>query len=236
MKNKILSILIIVILCILTGLPAYAKTKDEIVLKDGRVLKNPYIISRTPSGLNIGHKNGVIFIPFSKMSKERQKQYNYKPAESKKHKKKIAKAQRARQVRIAKKQAQRPPADTGSFNYGPESFPEQSISSQLENELAELIREKARLEKERTRVKAGRIGPSSGSSDNIYISYRGGKVYRKKRSNYAGQVTKNVNEKRRRLKEIAAALQKNVRRTTTVRNLISRDIGTGIKKGRTVNR
>jgi len=139
-----------------------------------------------------------------------------------------------RQVRIAKKQAQGPKPDTGSFSYGPESFPEQSISSKLENELAELIREKARLEKERTRVNAGRINPASGHADDSYISYRGGKVYRKKRSSYAGQVTKNVNEKRRRLKEIAAALQKNIRRTTTVRNLISRDIGTGIKKGRTV--
>jgi hypothetical protein len=36
------------------------------------------------------------------------------------------------------------------------------------------------------------------------------------------------------LKEIAAALQKNIRRTTTVRNLISRDIGKGIQKGRTM--
>ena len=234
MKNKILSVLIIVILCTLTGLPAYAKTKDEIVLKDGRVLKNPYIISRTPSGLNIGHESGVIFIPFSKMSKERQKQYNYKPAESKKHKKRIAKAQRTRQVRIAKKQAQVSLPDTGSFSYGPEPFPEQPTSSRLENELSELIREKARLEKERSNVKAGRVNPLSGSSDDIYISYRGGKVYRKKRSNYAKQKNKNVMNKRRRLKEIAAALQKNARRTTTVRNLISRNTSKGIKKGRTV--
>ncbi|MCK4982899.1 MAG: hypothetical protein KAS17_08250, partial [Victivallaceae bacterium] len=82
---------------------------------------------------------------------------------------------------------------------------------------------------------AGRINPRSGPSDDIYISYRGGKVYRKKRPNYAKQKTKNVNEKRRRLKEIAAELQKNVRRTTTVRNLISRSKIGGIKKGRTVN-
>jgi len=94
MKNKILSVLIIVTFSSLIGLPTYAETKDEIVLKDGRVLKNPYIISKTPSGLNVGHENGVIFIPFSQMSKKRQKQYNYNPAKSKKHKKKIAKAQR----------------------------------------------------------------------------------------------------------------------------------------------
>ena len=74
MKNKILSVLIIVTFFSLIGLPTYAETKDEIVLKDGRILKNPYIISRTPSGLNIGHESGVIFIPFSKMSKERKKQ------------------------------------------------------------------------------------------------------------------------------------------------------------------
>jgi len=235
MKNKILSVLILVILCTL-GFQTYAKTKDEIVLKDGRVLKKPYIISKTPSGLNIGHEGGVIFIPFYKMSKERQKQYNYNPKESIKHKKRIAKAQRTRQVRIAKKRAQGPSADTGSFSYGPEAFPERPVSSQLQNELYELIREKARLEKERTDVSAGRLSPRSGPSDDIYISYRGGKVYRKKRTNYAKQTTKNINVKKRRLKEINSALQRNVRRTATVRNLIKRQTSKGIKKGRTVER
>ena len=234
MKNKIFTNLILVTFFSLTMLTVSAENNNEIVLKDGRVLKNPYIISKTPSGLNVGHENGVIFVPFSKMSKERQEQYNYSPKEAKKHKKKIAKAQHNRQVRIAEKQALAKRADTG-FSYGPERFPEQSVSSRLKNELAELIREKARLEREYRRVSAGRLSPASGPSDDIYVSYRGGKVYRKKRTNYAKQQTKNINTQKRRLKEINSSIQKNVRRTTTVRNLISRSQIGGIKHGRTVS-
>jgi len=231
MNTKILTTLIIVTFCALTS---FAETKDEIVLNDGRVLKNPYIISRTPSGLNVGHHNGVMFVPFRKMSKERQKQYGYSPKESIKYRKKIAKSQRSRQVRLAQeKQVKK--SDNSSFSYGPERFPEQATSSLLQNELAELLRDKARLEKEHRRVQAGRVNPASGPSNEAYISYRGGKVYRKKRTNYTKQSTKNTNYKKKRLKEIKGALQKNIRRTTTVRNLIQRETNKGIKKGRTLN-
>ena len=234
MKIRILSVLLIAALCISAGFSTSAKTNDEIVLKDGRILKKPYVISRTPSGLNVGHENGVIFVPFTKMSEKRQKQYNYNPKESKTYKKKIAKAQRTRQIRIAKKKKRAKKTSTGSFSYEPTRFPEQSVSSQLQDELAELIREKSRLEKERTRVNSGRINPRGGHSDNSYTSYRGGKVYRSKRSSYAEQTTKNVMNKRKRLKKIASELQKNSRRTTAVRNLIARNTSKGIKKGKTM--
>lgn len=233
MKNKIFTSLIILTFFSLTMLTVSAENNSEIVLKDGRILKNPYIISRRPSGLNVGHENGVIFVPFSKMSKKRQEQYNYSPKKSKKYKKKIAKAQHKRQVRVAKKRALAKNADSG-FNYRAKRFPEHSTSSRLKNELAELVREKSRLEREHRRVSAGRLSPKSGPSDDIYVSYRGGKVYRKRRTNYAKQQTKNINTKKRRLKEINSSIQRNVRRTTTVRNLISRSQIGGIKKGRTV--
>jgi hypothetical protein len=231
MNIKILTTLIIVAFCALTS---FAETKNEIVLNDGRVLKNPYIISRTPAGLNVGHQDGVIFVPFRKMSKERQKQYGYSPKESKKYKKKIAKAQRSRQVRIAQEKKVEK-VESSSFSYGPERFPVQATSSLLQNELAELLREKARLEKEHRRVQSGRVNPASGPSNDAYISYRGGKVYRKKRTSYGKQSIKNLNYKKKRLKEINGALQRNIRRTTTVRDLIKRETNKGIKKGRTLN-
>lgn len=234
MKNKILTNLIIVTFYSLTALTVYAKDKDEIVLEDGRVLKNPYIISKNPAGLNIGHKSGVIFIPFSEMSKERQKQFDYNPKEAQKYKKRIAQAQRKRQIRIEKEEKQEKTVDTGSFSYGPESFPEQSAKTALENELTSLLQEKARLKKEYSMVSSGRVLPRSGPSDDVYMSYRGGKVYRKKKKNYGREQTKNSLDKRKRLKEINAELQKNIRRTTTVRNLISRQKTKGIKKGKTV--
>jgi len=233
MKNKVLTSFLAIAFCCLITLEVSAKDKDEIVLKDGKVLKKPYIISRTPSGLNIGHERGVIFVPFSKMSKKRQKQFNYDPKKSKAHKARIAKAQRNRQIRIAKGKQTRK-TDSGSFSYGPETFPEKSTSSLLEDELATLLREKARLQKEYSQVSSGRILPSGGPSDNVYISYRGGKVYRKKRNNYGKNQTKNSLAKRKRLKEINSELQKNIRRTHTVRNLIKRQTYKGIKKGKTV--
>ena len=234
MKNKILINLIAITFCSLLTLTVYAEEKDEIVLQNGKVLKKPYIISRTPAGLNVGHENGVIFVPFSEMSEKRQKQYNYDPQKAEKYKKRIAKAQRGRQMRIAKKENQKKEPDTGSFSYGEERFPEQSTGSQLKNELASLLREKARLKKEYSMVNSGRIKPQSGPSDNTYISYRGGKVHRSKKKSYTEKESKNYLNKRRRLKEITGLLQKNERRTTTVRNLISRETVKGIKVGRTL--
>lgn len=234
MRNKIFINMLVLTFCSLLTLTVSAKEKDEIVLKNGKVLKKPYIISRKPSGLNVGHEDGVIFVPFTQMSEKRQKQYNYDPKKSKKYKKKIAKAQRRRQVRIAQGKQGKTSA-SGSFSYGPTSFPEQSTRSQLQNELASLLREKARLERKYTRVNAGRISPQSGHSDNVYISYRGGKVYRKKRSNYGKKHMKNSLTKRKRLKQISGELQKNSRRTTTVRNLIKRQTSKGIQVGKTVN-
>ncbi len=234
MKNKIFTNLLILSFFSLIMLAVSAEDNNEIVLKDGRILRNPYVISKTPAGLNVGHENGVIFVPFSQMSKTRQEQYNYSPKESKKYKKKITKAQHNRQARLAKQQVRVEKSDSGSVSYGLERFPARSTTSRLQTELSELIREKSRLKKEYSRVSSGRLSPKSGPSDDAYISYRGGKVYRKKRTNYAKQQTKNINIQKRRLKEINSALQKNTRRTNTVRNLISRSQIGGIKKGRTM--
>lgn len=211
--------------------------KDEIVLDDGRILVKPYIISRTPAGLNVGHDAGVVFIPFSEMSEKRQKQYNYDPEKAKKYLARRAKARRQRQIRLAKKRAEAQAANKDSLDYLNNSFSSSSDDPQssLESELAYLVRQRARLEKELSDVKAGRVLPRGGHSDDVYISYRGGKVYRKKRPNYAKRTTSNVNEKRRLIKELNGKLQRNKRRTTVVRNLISRAKTKGIKKGRTLD-
>jgi hypothetical protein len=211
--------------------------EDEIVLDDGRILVKPYIISRTPAGLNVGHESGVIFIPFSEMSEKRQKQYNYDPEKAKKYLARRAKARRQRQIRLAKKRAEAQAAAEDSLDYLNTSFGGNSDDplASLRNELAYLVRQRVRLEKELSDVKSGRVLPRGGNSDDVYISYRGGKVYRKKRSNYAKTTTGNVNEKRRMIKELNGKLQRNKRRTTVVRNLISRAKTKGIKKGRTLD-
>ena len=236
MKNKILiNTFVLAFFCILT-LTVYAEEKDEIILKDGKVLKKPYIISRNPSGLNVGHQNGVIFVPFSEMSEKRQKQYNYDPKEAKKYKKRITKAQRRRQIRIAEQRKKGKTSNTGLVSFEEESFPEQSAKSQLEEELASLLRERARLERRYSQINSGQIKPRGGSSDNTYVSYRGGKVYRKKKGSYTAKEKKNFLDKRKLLKEISGELQRNKQRTITVRNLINRQTSKGIKVGKTVNK
>ena len=236
MKNKILINVFVLTFCSMLTLRSFAEEKDEITLKDGKVLKKPYIISKNPSGLNVGHENGVIFVPFSEMSEKRQKQYNYDPKKAEKYKKRIAKAQKRRRIRIAEQRKKGKTSDTGSVSFEEESFPEQSTKSQLENELTSLLREKARLERRYSQINSGRIKPQSGSSDNTYVSYRGGKVYRKKKGSYTARESKNFLDKRKLLKEISGELQRNKRRTITVRNLIKRQTAKGIKIGKTVNK
>jgi len=252
MKNKILINLTVLTFCSMLTLPVFAEEKtrdegkakaeekakadekDEIVLQDGKVLKKPYIISRTPAGLNVGHESGVIFIPFSEMSEKRQKQYNYDPKKAKDYKKRIAQAQRNRQVRLAQKANQKKGSNGNFVAYEEESFPEQSTGTQLENELASLLKRQAQLKREYSQVSAGRITPQSGPSDNAYFSYRGGKVYRNKQKSYTEKEAKNSLDKRRRLKEIDGEMQRVSRRITTVRNLIKRETVKGIKVGRTL--
>ncbi len=242
MKDKILINLTAITICSMLALTVFAdekdekksEEKDEIVLENGKVLKKPYIISRTPAGLNVGHESGVIFIPFSEMSEKRQKQYNYNPEKAKKYKEKINQAQRRRQIRLAQKANQKSKPDNGFFAYEEESFPEQSTGTQLENELASLIKKQAQLKREYSLVNSGKVKPQSGSSDNTYVSYRGGKVYRKTKKSYTSKERKNFMDKRRRLKEIKGEQQRVSRRITTVRNLIQREKTKGIKVGKTL--
>ncbi|MFA6715985.1 MAG: hypothetical protein WC082_15035 [Victivallales bacterium] len=227
MKRGILLILSITLSGAVTALSA-PENKDEITLPDGRVLEKPYIISRNPAGLNVGYKNGVIFVPFSEMSEEKQKYYKYDPEKAKEYNQKLAAARQQRQAKLKQKkmQAQQQENDDG-FSYIPDSSPEQSILGRLENEMVELRKENARLKKEYSDVRAGRISPVDAGDP--YMSYRGGKVYRKGRSQSAGSAEM---QKRRRLKELKGAIQRNERRIVTVRNLISREKTTGIQKGK----
>ncbi|MDD5697599.1 MAG: hypothetical protein PHH77_03185 [Victivallaceae bacterium] len=195
--------------------------RKEVVLADGRILKNAYIISRTPAGLNIGHETGVIFIPFSRMSKARQQQYRYDPEEAKKYLEQRTKAQHDRQVRLAKKRAEEKKREEEAEAEIQPDFSARTPLEEAKNELAALLQERARLERERSIVESGGVIPPGGSNS-FYISYRGGKVSRKIKYNYSEAINKNAMEKRKRLKEINTELQRNILRTNTVRNLVSK--------------
>ncbi|MDD5599217.1 MAG: hypothetical protein PHV82_14820, partial [Victivallaceae bacterium] len=149
MKRGILLILFVVLSGVSMGLAAL-ESKDEITLPDGRVLEKPYIISRTPAGLNVGYKDGVIFVPFSEMSEEKQKLYKYDPKEAEKYNQRLAAARQQRQIELKQKKAQvqAQQEDDDNFSYIPDSSPEQSVLSRLESEMADLRKENARLKKE----------------------------------------------------------------------------------------
>jgi hypothetical protein len=207
--------------------------KDEITLPDGRVLEKPYIMSKNPAGLTIGHKSGVVFVPFSEMSEEQQKFYKYDPEKAKKYNQRIAQAQRQRQIKLAKKKAaaKADEEEEGRFDYISDSGSESSsILGRLESEMADLRQENARLKKEYSDVRAGRISP--GSSGDPYMSFRGGKVYRK--SSNRGSTQNSQIEKRNRLKELKGAIERNERRMTTVRNLIMKEKTSGLQKTKRV--
>lgn len=214
--------------------------RNEIKLPNGRILKNPYIISRTPAGLNIGHEKGVAFVPFTSMTKAQQKKYNYNPKKAKAYLKRRAKAQKNRQKRLAKQAAEArkyQESRQDSFDYGDfNDFPQLTPLQHLQKELRELVAERKRLERQRTIVSRGGVLPGNISSERYDVTFRGGKVYRRVKPNYGGKAEMNEVQKKRRLREINNALQQNSRRTTNVRNLISKAKGKGIKVGRAVYR
>ncbi|HBC88598.1 MAG TPA: hypothetical protein DCZ94_16750 [Lentisphaeria bacterium] len=55
----------------------FAVSAGNVTLPDGRVLENAFVMSERPDGLEIGHKNGVIFVNFTDLPKDIQKKYNY---------------------------------------------------------------------------------------------------------------------------------------------------------------
>ena len=84
----------------LTGLSLSAKTYK---LANGKVIVDPYVISKRPDGLEIGHKAGIAFIKFEMLPVKLQKQYGYSPEAAKKYEAEKAKQ---KQEMALKKQAE----------------------------------------------------------------------------------------------------------------------------------
>jgi len=78
--SKIITIVIILALSILPLL-SYGKT----IMVKGQKLENPYVMSRRPNGLEVGHKRGIMFVKFVDMPKDIQEKYNYDPAAARKY-------------------------------------------------------------------------------------------------------------------------------------------------------
>jgi len=90
------------LICAITvaGLSLSAKTYK---LANGKTIVDPYVISKRPNGLEIGHNTGISFIKFEMLPIKIQKQYGYSPDAAKKYE---ADKTKQKQAVAAKKQAE----------------------------------------------------------------------------------------------------------------------------------
>lgn len=87
-----------VLVCVFIANFASAK---KVTLPNGKVLIDPYVISKRPDGLEVGHKTGIMFIKFSNMPVKYQKKYGYNPKKAASYEKK--QAERKRKIANEKK-------------------------------------------------------------------------------------------------------------------------------------
>lgn len=70
------------ILFLISAVLCFTSIADTYTFPNGRILEDPYVISRRPDGLEIGHKNGIIFVKFEDLPEQVRKKYNYDPAKA----------------------------------------------------------------------------------------------------------------------------------------------------------
>ena len=86
------------------ALPLCAAGPKTYTLKNGRVLVAPYIVGRKPNGLEVGHADGVSFIPFTQMTKKTQERFNYSPKKAQAFEKSSI-AYKKKQTKLKKQEA-----------------------------------------------------------------------------------------------------------------------------------
>ena len=91
------------VLLLCSNLSAGSTKIKKYTLPSGKVLINPYVISQTPYALEVGHKNGVLKIPFKELPLDIQKKYGYSPEKAEKFMEKKQKAKQAWQAKEAAK-------------------------------------------------------------------------------------------------------------------------------------
>ena len=170
------------IMLVLHFLPflSYGKT----IKVRGQTLEDPYVMSRRPNGLEVGHKRGIMFIKFVDMPKEIQEKYNYDPEAAKKYEaEKLRQKQeyaRKKREKEEKEKAFAREMDKRRFDHSLGRL-ELEIK-ETENRIAFLKREIPRLEKQSndllnktTRLAGTSVGGNNKNlvKDSEYSSRRG---------------------------------------------------------------
>ena len=92
-----------VALLLCSNLSAGDSKVKKYTLPNGKVLINPYVISKTPYALEVGHKNGVLKVPLKDLPLELKKKFGYSPEKEKKYLAKKVKAEKEWKAKAAKK-------------------------------------------------------------------------------------------------------------------------------------
>ncbi|MCP3966294.1 MAG: hypothetical protein GY750_09085 [Lentisphaerae bacterium] len=205
-------------------------TTSQITLKDGRVLKNPYVLSKNPSGINVGHDGGVIFIKFADMKPETAKKFGYNPQKAKAYEKDITQKQqqyKKKQEKLAKQKQQ--DSDTIFLKPPPLNPREPSQFTLMRQEVNRLQGHIAKLESEKRKLSYTTISNPKAPSGGYYYTYRGGYYKPTKKETYTKQQSKNFLDKRRVLREIDYDINKSKARLNRIRNDIKRFYARGGK-------
>ena len=207
-----------VLTCAFIANVAYAK---KVTLPNGKVLIDPYVISKRPDGLEVGHKTGIMFIKFSNMPVKYQKKYGYSPKKAAAYEKKrakrkqqIAKEKKAKAVEQRKLRVQ---LNKNLLNASVEKL-EISIKDR-ENRVAFLKKEIPRLQKladdmlnSSTKL-AGKTVSGDNNNNNrsgsgLYYGWDGGYVL----GNTGGGDRQAENTKRRQVKKLGRDYSESTRR------------------------
>ncbi|QSH40244.1 hypothetical protein P0136_00675 [Lentisphaerota bacterium ZTH] len=214
------------LICILTlwtvAASAASGNSSQVKLKDGRVLKNPFIISRNPSGINVGHDSGVIFIKFAEMKPEIARKYGYNPQKAKAYEKDIEVKQRQRKAEKARRAEQKAEPETIYLDSLDWNSKEPSQLVLMREKVKQLRQQIARLENEKNKLAYTTVSNPRAPSGGYYYTYRGGYYRPAKKNTYTKQQSKNFFDKRRAAKEIDYEIRKARKRLNRVRNDIKR--------------
>ncbi|QSH40245.1 hypothetical protein P0136_00670 [Lentisphaerota bacterium ZTH] len=81
---------------------AASRDIDELKLPNGRILKHPYIMNKTPTGVAVAHDEGAKFIKYKDMPVDVAKKLGYSPKSAQKYEEKLKKRRQQQAVKKAR--------------------------------------------------------------------------------------------------------------------------------------
>ncbi|MCP3966293.1 MAG: hypothetical protein GY750_09080 [Lentisphaerae bacterium] len=152
---------------------------DELNLPDGRILKHPYIMNKTPNGVVVAHDEGAKFIKYKDMPPEIAKKLSYKPQKAKKYEKKLKKYHQQEAAKKAKEAEAKKKYDA-QYKVRMQKYKITELEKKIQQykiRIKRLEYEIPRLEKERDKLRneAVNLSQPSGNSSGTYF-WRGGFV------------------------------------------------------------